>query len=488
MGGLLSKLYQETGLSTVVQASTDVHLLFFQRFVRMFAYGQVTIILALFFAVIGVSETMTGLFMTATLLGDVVISFFLTLLADSIGRRKILSIGCVCMFLSGVVFTHATKYWLLLVAAIIGVISPNGNEIGPFRAVEESTLAQLTDLKDRSDLYAWYSLLGNFGTALGTISSGLIVQNLRDVHGWSSLNCYKIIFLVYSVVALLKLGATLMLSEKVEFQAISSSDTEQSAMISESGVPRKNSATDSHQMSSMRKERVSDEIDENDVNETNEILAEMDVLTEPKRRSKWLAWIEYFPRWSTRTKLIVLRLIILFGIDSFASGLASQSWISYYFFFRFDIEEGEIGQLLFNTNMVAAASALVASSISRRLGPVTTMVATHLPSSIILACLGYPKQKRVAMAMLIIRYCTASMDVGPRQAFLSSVVARDERTGVMGVVNVVRTLASAGGPVLMGGFADLRLMPIGFLVAGSMKVVYDLGILASFTKTQLYNN
>ena len=90
--------------------------------------------------------------MTLTLLGDVVVSLLLTLVADGLGRRRTLMLGALGMAVSGAVFATTDSYVVLLAAAIVGVISPSGNEIGPFRAVEESTLAQLIGERGRADV------------------------------------------------------------------------------------------------------------------------------------------------------------------------------------------------------------------------------------------------------------------------------------------------------------------------------------------------
>jgi MFS family permease len=148
-------LARELGLATMKAVSKDVYILILARFVRLFAYGAVALILALYFQELGFSDEQIGLFMTLTLLGDVFISLLLTLVADSIGRRTILLLGALAMATSGAVFATTSNYIALLSAAIIGVISPSGNEIGPFRAVEESTLAHLVPEAQRSDVYTW---------------------------------------------------------------------------------------------------------------------------------------------------------------------------------------------------------------------------------------------------------------------------------------------------------------------------------------------
>jgi MFS family permease len=129
-----SWLANELGLGTMRAASKDVYILILARYVRLFAYGAVALILALYFQELGFSDEQIGLFMSLTLLGDVFISLLLTLVADYIGRRTILLFGALAMAASGAVFATTSNYIALLMAAIIGVISPSGNEIGPFNA------------------------------------------------------------------------------------------------------------------------------------------------------------------------------------------------------------------------------------------------------------------------------------------------------------------------------------------------------------------
>ena len=121
---LLSKLGEELGVYSILHSSRDTKLLCLQRFTRLFAYGASTLILALYLSSLGSSDARIGLFMTLTLLGDVVISFLLTLVADGLGRRRILVLGAALMSASGVIFAISGNYWVLVAASIFGVISP----------------------------------------------------------------------------------------------------------------------------------------------------------------------------------------------------------------------------------------------------------------------------------------------------------------------------------------------------------------------------
>lgn len=232
------RLGDELGVTTLYQSTLDVKILCLQRFIRLFAYSGTTLILALFLADLGLPDTKIGLFMTLTLLGDILLSLLLTFTADRLGRRNVLRLGALAITLSGIVFGLSDNFWVLLAAATVGVISPrygvparNGrwrvsgsltttdlsaNEIGPFRAIEASTVAQLTPVSGLSDVFSWYSLIGNIGQALGTIVSGSVIETLESREGWTTAHAYRIIFFGYGVLGIVKFVLCLMLSQACE--------------------------------------------------------------------------------------------------------------------------------------------------------------------------------------------------------------------------------------------------------------------------------
>ena len=112
--------------------SRDVKFLFATRVLRLFAYGFLSVVLVLHLVATGLTEKQIGLLLTLTLVGDTAISFWITTNADRIGRRRMLIAGAVLMILAGALFGTARSFVLLLVAATVGVISPSGNEVGPF--------------------------------------------------------------------------------------------------------------------------------------------------------------------------------------------------------------------------------------------------------------------------------------------------------------------------------------------------------------------
>lgn len=210
----------------------------------------------------------------------------------------------------------------------------SGNEIGPFRAVEESTLAHISSHETLSDIFAWYALAGTAGTALGIMSCGWVVNFLKASRGWQYIPACRIVFFIYAAVGIVKLLLNIGLSQNVE--AISD---EQKRRDNASRVRQDTSA------------------------ETRPLMEDRPDDQEPRRES-------FFSSVERNLAFMVINLFILLGLDAFASGLASLSWMTYFFKRKFELPEGKLGSIFFTTNIISSASMLVASSIAKRIGNV----------------------------------------------------------------------------------------------------------------------
>jgi len=183
---------------TIGPVTRDVALLFSARAVRMFGYGLLAVVLVLYLDAIGLSAGDIGLLLTLTLLGDAAISLWLTTHADRIGRRRVLLAGAVLVLAAGLVFATTPVFVVLLVAATIGVISPSGNEVGPFLAVEQASLSQITNPAGRTGLFARYQLVGALATAAGAFVAGLVVQAAGGTSG-ATADAYRSVIVGYAL-------------------------------------------------------------------------------------------------------------------------------------------------------------------------------------------------------------------------------------------------------------------------------------------------
>jgi MFS family permease len=200
---------------TIKRLTADGYILFGTRVIRMFAYGFLSVVLVLYLAQLRLGQGLIGLLLSLTLIGDAAISLWMTTSADRVGRRRILMAGAGLMLFAGVLFAVTDKLALLLIAAIVGVISPSGYEVGPFLSVEQAALSQIVSDRLRTKIFAWYNLVGSFATAAGALCGGGLTQLLQEL-GVIPLNSYRTVLVLYGVMGLLLAVIFTQLSPEVE--------------------------------------------------------------------------------------------------------------------------------------------------------------------------------------------------------------------------------------------------------------------------------
>jgi MFS family permease len=326
------------------------------------------------------------------------------------------------MIAAAIVFAITRDFTLLVLAATIGVISPSGNEVGPFLAIEQVALAQAAEGRDRTALFAWYNLAGSFATAAGSLAGGFLTgQLLRG--GFSETASYRSAIIGYAV-----FGAVLALVFSRVSRAVES---------------------------------------------------EGQTKTEVRSLFRSLFRVQ-------RSRGVVSRLSALFALDSFAGGLVVQSIVAYWFARRYGLSPEVLGSIFFGANLLAGVSALAAARIARRIGLLNTMVFTHLPSNILLILVPLMPTLPLAIGVLLLRFSISQMDVPTRQAFVIAAVDPTERTAAAGITGVARTTGAALAPIVaMPLIASLAHDWIPFVAAGALKIVYDLALLWSCRNVKL---
>jgi MFS family permease len=156
-----------------------------------------------------------GLLLTLTLIGDTLISLWLTTHADRLGRRRTLLVGAALMLVAGLVFAWGPPFVLLVAAAIVGVISPSGNEVGPFLAVEQAALSEIVPGARRTDVFARYNLTGSLATAVGALVGGGASRALQTA-GLPPVDAFRAVVAGYAVIGLVLAALFATLSPAVE--------------------------------------------------------------------------------------------------------------------------------------------------------------------------------------------------------------------------------------------------------------------------------
>ncbi|MBA5686280.1 MFS transporter [Rugamonas apoptosis] len=177
---------------------------------------------------------------------------------------------------------------------------------------------------------------------------------------------------------------------------------------------------------------------------------------------------------------IVIRLAMLFSVDSFAGGLVVNALLAYWLFQRFDLSLATAGQFFFWSGLCSAASQLAAPQLARRIGLLNTMVFTHIPASVCLIAAAFTPSLGVALGLLIVRSLLSQMDVPARSAFVMAVVTPEERAAAASYTLVPKSLASAAAPSVGGALFAAGLLAAPLVACGVLKIAYDLAIWRSF--------
>ena len=178
----------------------------------------------------------------------------------------------------------------------------------------------------------------------------------------------------------------------------------------------------------------------------------------------------------------VYALAALFSVDAFGGGLVVQSMLALWLFQRHGMSPAAAGTLFFWTGLFSAASYLVAVRIAGRFGLVNTMVFTHLPANLCLMAIPFVDSVAIVVTLLCVRSALSQMDVPTRSSYVMAIVTPEERPAAASVTSVPRSLASSAGPFIAGYLMGASTFGSFLVVAGALKVAYDLMLLAMFRK------
>ena len=356
---------------------------------RSLAYGALAVVLAQALASKGLSPVAIGAVVTVALMSGAAFSAFSGILARRFGARTTLAGSGLVMALAAALL--AANQPAIVLASLLGVVSPGGQDVGPFAAIEQVVLASDGDALTRR--LSWYNL-----ASAGALAVGALLAAVLPFDG---------VLLVYGAAGIIV------------------------ALVA-SRIP--------------------------------------DVRLEPPPATATL-----------RHRFgVVEQLSALFALDAFAGGFVVQAFLAYWFSLRFGVGPQTIGPLLFGANVLAAGSYLLAHRVAARIGLLRTMVFTHLPSNVLLCLVPLMPTLPLAAAVLLARFALSQMDVPTRQAYTLSLVPAHDRARAAGVTAAVRPAAASVAPLLAGVAFQVAALGLPFVLAGGIKIVYDLALLATF--------
>jgi MFS family permease len=398
--------------------SREGWLLLAGRALRSFSFGWLSVILVLYLEACGLGAAVIGLTLTATMVEDAILTMVLSTVASRFGPARVMAATAPLIAVGGVLLATAESQWLLVAGAVIGTLSPNGQEAGPFAPMEQALLPGTVRSGTPVRAFGWYNVCAFLSAAVGAGAAGSALGwALR--HGIDEMRAYRGMLAVYA-------GAGLLLTLLYALLARRMHSVAAPTPISVLG------ALGLH-----------------------------------------------------RSRRAVLELAGLQAVDAFAGGFIMQSLLAYWFHLRFGAGPEALGLLFLGTNLLSALSFVVAARISERVGLLNTMVFTHLPSNVLLLLVPFMPSFAGAAAVLLARHLLSQMDVPTRQAYTVALVAPDERAAAAGLTASARALAQACAPAVTGLTMAVAATALPFILAGGLKIAYDLSLLIRFRATPL---
>jgi predicted MFS family arabinose efflux permease len=397
--------------------SADGRLIFAARALRSFAFGWLSIILALYLDRRGFSGGEIGALLSATMVEDALLTMLLSSMAARLGPARVMAAAAPLLSVGGLLLATADSHWALILGVVFGTVSPNGQDAGAFAPLEQALLPGSQRSGSSVRVFAWYNVFSFVPSAAGALAAGAwLGARLRG--GAPEPAVHREMLLGYAVVGLALAALYVSL-----------------ARFPKAGAPTAAPA----------------------------VLGRLGL---------------------GRSRGYVLWLAGLQALDSLAGGFVIQTLLAYWFQRRFGASPEAIGALFFGTSVLSGVSFLVASRIAERFGLLNTMVFTHLPSNLLLMLVPFMPSFASAAAVLLARHLLSQMDVPTRQAYTVALVSPEERPAAAGLTVGVRSLAQACAPAL-AGLTLAAATPTPFLLAGGLKIVYDLGLFFRFRRVPI---
>jgi MFS family permease len=390
-----------------MSTSPQIRRILFAKGIRAFGDGFVSVLLPVYLLGLGLGALQVGIIATATLLGSGVLTLAVGLRAHRFAYRTLLLAAAALMAATGLGFAVVDAFWPLLVIAIVGTLNPSSGDVSVFLPLEHAVLSHLVGDRERTAVFARYSIVGSLSAAVGSLAAAAPTM-IGIVTGLSVRASMQTMFVIYAV-----LGAL----AAIAYRAL--------PKTAESSGPRH---------------------------------------AAPLRESKKRVWT----------------LAALFSLDAFGGGFVVQSMVALWLYQRFGMSLAAAGAIFFWTGILTAASYVVAVRIAGRFGLLNTMVFTHLPSSVCLMLVAFMPDLGWAIALLFVRAALSRMDVPTRSSYVMAIVTLPERPAAASITSVPRSLASAASPFLAGWLLTMSSFGWPLLVAGGLKIVYDLLLFTCF--------
>jgi MFS family permease len=183
-----------------ITAPSDIWLLYAARGIRGFGDGFAILILPVYLSAIGFTPQQIGIVASASLLGTAALTLIVGFIAPRFELRQFFLAGAGLIVVTGLIFPATQSFAPVLLVAFVGSINPSGGDLGMLVPLEHALLTRETADRDRTGVFARYSLIGAFAAAAGSLAAAL--PEILASHGWPELAAINLMFYAYAALGL----------------------------------------------------------------------------------------------------------------------------------------------------------------------------------------------------------------------------------------------------------------------------------------------
>lgn len=390
--------------------------------VRSLGYGFMSVFLGVYLDLLEFTPLQAGLVFSAIMAGGALSNVVASWRGDAIGRRRMLIGMAALMSLGGFLFPISEQTALLIAISLIAMTTSSGGDRTAFLSIDMAILAQSGRARQRTALFSLYNLAGRLTKAIGSAAVGLTAL-AQWLFGVDAILSYKLMFFGYAAFALCCLAIYWRLSPNAEPPAT----------------------------------RRADDSDGD--------------AAEPEKMSR-------------ESRSIIVRLSLLFTLDSLGGGFMVNAYLSYFFANRFEMDAGTIGFIFFIGSLLNTLSIILATPTAQRIGLIVTMAASQGIANSMLILMALTGTPALAVTLFLIRELINDMDIPTREAYTMAIVPPGARTSAAGLTNLGRTLAQAVAPLFGGYVATATALGAPILIGSAVKLGYNALLYAMFRTVQ----
>lgn len=390
--------------------------------VRSLGYGFMSVFLGVYLDLLEFTPLQAGFVFSAIMAGGALSNVVASWRGDAIGRRRMLIGMAALMSLGGFLFPISEQTALLIAISLIAMTTSSGGDRTAFLSIDMAILAQSGRARQRTALFSLYNLAGRLTKAIGSAAVGLPAL-AQWLFGVDAILSYKLMFFGYAAFALCCLAIYWKLSPNAEPPAT----------------------------------RRADDGDGD--------------AAEPEKMSR-------------ESRSIIVRLSLLFTMDSLGGGFMVNAYLSYFFANRFEMDAGTIGLIFFIGSLLNTLSIILAAPTAQRIGLILTMAASQGIANSMLILMALTGTPALAVAFFLIRELINDMDIPTREAYTMAIVPPGARTSAAGLTNLGRTLAQAVAPLFGGYVATATALGAPILIGSAVKLGYNALLYAMFRTVQ----